>query len=681
MVATCSSASLTSPQWAGSRPSGRSKDSSLGAGHEGVERRLGLRHALVDPGEHHPGHRRVLAVGEPEEHAPATDLHVVGVRAEAEHLERSVGQAQADHSSPSPAHPARAAPPSGPWRFWASHRSGPSGSGPTPPVLGTPLHVPVEAELVAAGRAIAVAPGRPRSGRILQGRLAGSVPGRSLSLVGRGTVDVRTQVAPRWHRAVGPARPARLGVEARLVGHGSGGGPAGDDGRPGARPGTTGRPRDPAPDGHQPRRHRREVHAGPTKPARAAAAARRVVAHGLVARPRPPGSGAVHRQGLPGGRLPRLPAPGATARRAPHGDERPGRRGTVARRARRAGRARPARRGGPARPAGGHRVRVHGRRPAVRPPGGLVVAGRDNFQRPGLRAGVEGGRDGPALPGPHDRQRIRSLPPHAERLVALRSEDRAVAGQPPRQRVGPPQRLPARVGAAAQARVRAGDDGGREPAHGGVVGRRRRVEVMVPGRRLAGLPGQAGVSRRAIALTHTFRRVADRHGLVFLVNGTWSADDGGGYPDADVHGNALADGAVVEHHDGQIDYFGPYGCSDQWAAESPVTDGEAFNFAVTAPRRAWPSTSSPAATPTSTSGPPTGPCRPGAAPTRPGCPRAWATRRGPWLGRPRWVRRPRTARRRPERVPTGRGRAPAGTARGPRGGPPVDAAPQARCAP
>jgi hypothetical protein len=89
----------------------------------------------------------------------------------------------------------------------------------------------------------------------------------------------------------------------------------------------------------------------------------------------------------------------------------------------------------------------------------------------------------------------------------------------------------------------------------------------------------------AIALTRTFREVANRHGLIFLVNGTWGAGSlssaGGGYPDAGKHGNALADGGVVEHHDGDIGYFGPYGCSGQWAARSPVTHGKAFNYAVT----------------------------------------------------------------------------------------------------
>jgi len=89
----------------------------------------------------------------------------------------------------------------------------------------------------------------------------------------------------------------------------------------------------------------------------------------------------------------------------------------------------------------------------------------------------------------------------------------------------------------------------------------------------------------AIALTKTFREVANRHGLIFMVNGTWGggsvSSNGGGYPDASRHGNALADGGFVENHDGQIGYFGPYGCSTQWAAQSPVSQGKAFNYANT----------------------------------------------------------------------------------------------------
>jgi hypothetical protein len=89
----------------------------------------------------------------------------------------------------------------------------------------------------------------------------------------------------------------------------------------------------------------------------------------------------------------------------------------------------------------------------------------------------------------------------------------------------------------------------------------------------------------AIALTRTFRSVADRHGLIFLVNGTWGAGSlaaaGGGYPRMNRPGNALADGGFVEHHDGQIRYFRRYACSRQWAAASPVTRGRAVNYAVT----------------------------------------------------------------------------------------------------
>ena len=100
-----------------------------------------------------------------------------------------------------------------------------------------------------------------------------------------------------------------------------------------------------------------------------------------------------------------------------------------------------------------------------------------------------------------------------------------------------------------------------------------------------GAANQRAYRAGAIELTRTFRKVANEHGLVFLVNGTWGAGSlaahGGGYPDMMQPGNALADGGFVEHHDGQIEYFGPYGCSEQWAAESPVTKGKAVNFAVT----------------------------------------------------------------------------------------------------
>jgi len=85
----------------------------------------------------------------------------------------------------------------------------------------------------------------------------------------------------------------------------------------------------------------------------------------------------------------------------------------------------------------------------------------------------------------------------------------------------------------------------------------------------------------AIDLTKTFRTVADRHGLVVVVNGTWDAgSQGGGYPDVNRPGNALADGGSIEHHDTVDQFFKTYACSTQWAAQSSVTSGRAINFAV-----------------------------------------------------------------------------------------------------
>jgi hypothetical protein len=98
-------------------------------------------------------------------------------------------------------------------------------------------------------------------------------------------------------------------------------------------------------------------------------------------------------------------------------------------------------------------------------------------------------------------------------------------------------------------------------------------------------PDRQGYRDGAIAIAQTFRQVADEHGLIFLVNGTWGAGTllaaGGGYPDMAQHGLSLADGGFVEHHDTEISYFGPYGCSAQWASASAVTQGTAFMYAVT----------------------------------------------------------------------------------------------------
>jgi hypothetical protein len=97
-------------------------------------------------------------------------------------------------------------------------------------------------------------------------------------------------------------------------------------------------------------------------------------------------------------------------------------------------------------------------------------------------------------------------------------------------------------------------------------------------------PDQQGYRDGAIAIARTFRQVADEHGLIFIVNGTWGAGTlaaaGGGYPDMNQHGLSLADGGFAEHH--ALDaYWTAYGCSAQWASGSAVTHGTAFSYAVT----------------------------------------------------------------------------------------------------
>ena len=77
------------------------------------------------------------------------------------------------------------------------------------------------------------------------------------------------------------------------------------------------------------------------------------------------------------------------------------------------------------------------------------------------------------------------------------------------------------------------------------------------------------------------------------MNGSWNAGNsnaGGGYPDANQHGNALADGGFIEKHNLDT-FFTNYATSPQWAAQSPITgSGKAINFAVnttTTANQAW----------------------------------------------------------------------------------------------
>jgi hypothetical protein len=100
-----------------------------------------------------------------------------------------------------------------------------------------------------------------------------------------------------------------------------------------------------------------------------------------------------------------------------------------------------------------------------------------------------------------------------------------------------------------------------------------------------GAANQQAYRNGAVALLKIFRQVADEHHLIVIVIGTWSAgtlaSSGGGYPDMNQNGASLADGGVAEHHTAsELSFFGPYGCSKQWASQSTVTHGVAFNIAV-----------------------------------------------------------------------------------------------------
>lgn len=83
----------------------------------------------------------------------------------------------------------------------------------------------------------------------------------------------------------------------------------------------------------------------------------------------------------------------------------------------------------------------------------------------------------------------------------------------------------------------------------------------------------------AIKICQTARALADKYKLIFIVNGTWSANDGGGYPDSTQHGCSLADGGFIENH--TLDaLWTAYASSAQWATESSITRGKSLMFSL-----------------------------------------------------------------------------------------------------
>lgn len=88
----------------------------------------------------------------------------------------------------------------------------------------------------------------------------------------------------------------------------------------------------------------------------------------------------------------------------------------------------------------------------------------------------------------------------------------------------------------------------------------------------------------AVALSKTYRKVADRHGILFMVNGMWQGgSSNAGYPNRSQTGNALADGVCVEHHpviEGSFNWPNSVLKASQWADQSTVTNGTPTHFVI-----------------------------------------------------------------------------------------------------
>lgn len=98
---------------------------------------------------------------------------------------------------------------------------------------------------------------------------------------------------------------------------------------------------------------------------------------------------------------------------------------------------------------------------------------------------------------------------------------------------------------------------------------------------------QAAYRSGAIQIGRVFRAVANRHGLLLIVNGTWNggapAALGGGFPVADRIGCSFADGGVMENWDGfDPTYRANYVNGAQWGTGSGRLRGRQLMFAITA---------------------------------------------------------------------------------------------------
>lgn len=77
----------------------------------------------------------------------------------------------------------------------------------------------------------------------------------------------------------------------------------------------------------------------------------------------------------------------------------------------------------------------------------------------------------------------------------------------------------------------------------------------------------------AIEFAQTARDVADEVDWFLIANGVWTANDGGGYPDATKNGCSLIDGGVWENHSASdlstfTSVYG-HGANNQWGKDTP----------------------------------------------------------------------------------------------------------------
>ncbi|MGS0685665.1 fascin domain-containing protein [Nakamurella sp. GG22] len=98
-----------------------------------------------------------------------------------------------------------------------------------------------------------------------------------------------------------------------------------------------------------------------------------------------------------------------------------------------------------------------------------------------------------------------------------------------------------------------------------------------------GATNQQAYRAGAIAVAQTFHNVAAMHGLVVMVNGTWTAGSlastGGGYPNASAHGLSLADGGYIEHHAAsELSYWSAYAKGQWGTAAGSVSQGKPFMY-------------------------------------------------------------------------------------------------------